>query len=113
MVQPLIDVAFNLSLVVACTGQSLVCLSMKLLAVPSHVTAGAGNYNGVGGDYNNGDGWDGGRGFGGRGRGRGRGRGFRGRMRGYGGGDMQQEAGGYYDYGDSEMAVQGRGKLLR
>lgn len=62
----------------------------------------------------NGDGWDGGRGYGygGRGRGRGRGRGFRGRGRGYGGGDVQQESGGYNDYGGPDaLPRQGRGKL--
>ena len=59
---------------------------------------GTGNYGGVG-EYN-GDGWDGGRGFGGRGRS------FRGRGRGYG-------AGGYYDYGDSDAPhAQGRGKFV-
>lgn len=68
-----------------------------------HGTVSAGNYNGVG-DYN-GDGWDGGRGYGGRGRGRGRGGSFRGRGRGYG------QSGGYYDYVDGAPA-QGRGKFL-
>lgn len=64
----------------------------------------AGNYNGPG-EYN-GDGWDGGRGFGGRGRGRARGRGFWGRGRGFGG-----QPGGYYDYGELG-APQGRGKFM-
>ena len=42
----------------------------------------------------------------------GRGRGYRGRGRGYGGGDMQQEPGGYNNYGGSgAMPAQGRGKL--
>uniref|UniRef100_A0A5B7A8S6 DNA/RNA-binding protein Alba-like domain-containing protein n=1 Tax=Davidia involucrata TaxID=16924 RepID=A0A5B7A8S6_DAVIN len=67
------------------------------------------NNNGVV-EYNGDGGWDGGRGYGGRGRGRGRGRGYRGRGRGYGGGDMQQESGGYNDYGGSGAAfAQGRG----
>ena len=62
----------------------------------------AGSYNGPG-EYN-GDGWDGGRSFGGRGRGRS----FWGRGRGYGG-----QSGGYYDYGESEAPpAQGRGKLV-
>ncbi|XP_059432597.1 uncharacterized protein LOC132165909 isoform X4 [Corylus avellana] len=62
-----------------------------------------GSYNGPG-EYN-GDGWDGGRSFGGRGRGRARGRSFWGRGRGYGG-----QSGGYYDYGESEAPpAQGRG----
>lgn len=61
-----------------------------------------GNYNGAG-DYN--DGWDGGRGLGGRGRGRGRGRSFRGRGWGHGG-----QSGGYYDYGDEAPPAQARGK---
>ncbi|KAI7981452.1 Ribonuclease P protein subunit p25-like protein [Camellia lanceoleosa] len=52
-------------------------------------------------EYNGDGGWDGGRGYGGRGRVRGRGCGFRGRGRGYGGGDMQQDLGGYNDYGGS------------
>ncbi|CAL5417633.1 unnamed protein product [Camellia sinensis] len=50
-------------------------------------------------EYNGDGGWDGGRGYGGRGRVRGRGHGFRGCGRGYGGGDMQQDLGGYNDYG--------------
>ncbi|KAI7981454.1 putative leucine-rich repeat receptor-like protein kinase [Camellia lanceoleosa] len=52
-------------------------------------------------EYNGDGGWDGGRGYGGRGQVRGRGRGFLGRGRGYGGGDMQQDLGGYNDYGGS------------
>ncbi|KAI7981457.1 putative leucine-rich repeat receptor-like protein kinase [Camellia lanceoleosa] len=56
--------------------------------------------NGVVEYYGDG-GWDGGRGYGGRGQVRGRGRGFRGHGRGYGGGDMQQDLGGYNDYGGS------------
>ncbi|KAL5555797.1 hypothetical protein UlMin_038033 [Ulmus minor] len=65
---------------------------------------GRGNYNGAV-EYN-GDGWDGGRSFGGRGRGRGRGRAFRGRGRGYGG-----QPGGYYDYGELRAPpAQGRGR---
>ncbi|KAF8404449.1 hypothetical protein HHK36_009334 [Tetracentron sinense] len=70
------------------------------------------NNNGVG-EYNGDGGWDGGRGYGGRGRGRGRGRGFRGRGRGYGGGNMQQESGGYNDYGRPESPpaqFRGRGR---
>ncbi|KAA0025568.1 ribonuclease P protein subunit p25-like protein isoform X2 [Cucumis melo var. makuwa] len=62
-----------------------------------------GNYNGPS-EYQ-GDGWDGGRGFGPRGRGRGRGRAFRGRGRGYG-----RQSGGYYDYGEPMAPpVPGRG----
>ncbi|KAI8005036.1 MDIS1-interacting receptor like kinase 2 [Camellia lanceoleosa] len=65
--------------------------------------------NGVG-EYNGDGGWDGGCGYGGRGRVRGRGRGFRGRGRGYGGGDMQQDLGGYHDYGGlGAPFAQGRG----
>ncbi len=65
----------------------------------------SGYYNGPG-EYNNGDGWDGGRSFGGRGRGRARGQFYRGRGRGYG-----SQSGGYYDYGESEAPfAQGRGK---
>ncbi|KAI8003151.1 putative leucine-rich repeat receptor-like protein kinase [Camellia lanceoleosa] len=61
-------------------------------------------------EYNGDGGWDGGRGYGGRGRVRGRGCGFRGRGRGYGGGDMQQDLGGYNDYGGSGAPfAQGRG----
>ncbi|KAI8004476.1 hypothetical protein LOK49_LG08G01316 [Camellia lanceoleosa] len=52
-------------------------------------------------EYNRDGGWDGGRGYSGRGRVRGRGHGFRGCGRGYGGGDMQQDLGGYNDYGGS------------
>ncbi|XP_077241385.1 uncharacterized protein LOC143881930 [Tasmannia lanceolata] len=75
---------------------------------------GRGNSNGVG-EYNGDGGWDGGRGgYGGRGRGRGRGRGFRGRGRGgYGGGDMQQESGGYNDFGGPDAPppqFRGRGR---
>ena len=71
-----------------------------------HVILFAGNYNGAV-EYN-GDGWDGGRSFGGRGRGRGRGRAFRGRGRGYGG-----QPGGYYDYGELRAPpAQGRGRFL-
>ncbi|KAK6940047.1 DNA/RNA-binding protein Alba-like [Dillenia turbinata] len=72
---------------------------------------GRGNYNNGVMEYN-GDGWDGGRGYGGRGRGRGRGRGYRGRGRGgYGGGDMQQESGGYNDYGGPMVQpAPGRGR---
>ncbi|XP_028070901.1 keratin, type II cytoskeletal 1-like [Camellia sinensis] len=61
---------------------------------------------------NNGDGgWDGGRGYGGRGRVRGRCRGFLGRGRGYGGGDMQQDLGGY-NGGSGAPFAQGRGKYI-
>ncbi|KAK6938254.1 DNA/RNA-binding protein Alba-like [Dillenia turbinata] len=72
---------------------------------------GRGNYNNRVMEYN-GDGWDGDRGYGGRGRGRGRGRGYRGRGRGgYGGGDMQQESGGYNDYGGPMVqSAPGRGR---
>ncbi|KAJ6954041.1 hypothetical protein NC652_005695 [Populus alba x Populus x berolinensis] len=52
---------------------------------------------------------DGGYGYGGRGRGRGRGRGYRGRGRGYGGGYMQQQSGGYNDYGGGAFVGQGSG----
>ncbi|GAV90938.1 Alba domain-containing protein [Cephalotus follicularis] len=61
-------------------------------------------YNGVL-EYNGDNGWDGGRG---RYRGRG-GNIFRGRGRGYGGRNMQQELGGYNDYGGGAPA-QGRGR---
>ncbi|KAI8005224.1 hypothetical protein LOK49_LG08G01244 [Camellia lanceoleosa] len=62
-------------------------------------------------EYNGDGGWDGGRGYGGRGRVRGRGRGFRGCGRGYGGGDMQQDLGGYHDYGGlGAPFAQGRGR---
>ncbi|KAA8537931.1 hypothetical protein F0562_027489 [Nyssa sinensis] len=58
------------------------------------------NNNGVF-EYNG----DGGRGYGGRGRG------YRGWGRGYGSGDMQQESGGYNDYGGSGAApTRGRGR---
>uniref|UniRef100_A0A2N9HPX6 DNA/RNA-binding protein Alba-like domain-containing protein n=1 Tax=Fagus sylvatica TaxID=28930 RepID=A0A2N9HPX6_FAGSY len=76
-------------------------------AVVEGVGAGGGRgyYNGPG-EYNNGDGWDGGRSFGGRGRGRARGQFYRGRGRGYG-----SQSGGYYDYGESEAPfAQGRGR---
>ncbi|KAJ6939001.1 glycine-rich cell wall structural protein 2-like isoform X3 [Populus alba x Populus x berolinensis] len=53
---------------------------------------------------------DGGYGYGGRGRGRGRGRGYRGRGRGYGGGYMQQQSGGYNDYGGGAFVGQGSGR---
>ncbi|PPS11084.1 hypothetical protein GOBAR_AA09560 [Gossypium barbadense] len=66
---------------------------------------GRGIYGVVGG-YN-GDGWDSGRGVGGRARGRGRGNSFRGRGRGYG-------VGGYYDYGESDATLaQGRGQTCQ
>lgn len=86
-----------------------------------HVILCTGSYNGVV-DYN-GDGWDGGRGYGGRGRGRARGGSMRGRGRGYGqqgayydyaeGAPVQGrgQQGGYYDYAEG-APVQGRGKLL-
>lgn len=61
-----------------------------------------GFYNG-GMEY--GDGWDGGRGYGGRGRGRARGRAFRGRGRGYGAQPV-----GYYDYGEYDAPPAPRGK---
>ncbi|PON83538.1 Splicing factor-like protein [Trema orientale] len=65
---------------------------------------GRGNYYGAG--ENNGDGWDGGRGYNGRGRGRTRGRAFRGRGRGYG-----SQPGGYNDYGElGAPPAQGRGR---
>ncbi|CAI0555064.1 unnamed protein product [Linum tenue] len=73
------------------------------------------NYNSVG-DYNDGDGWDGGHSYEVRGQGRARGGRFfrgrgRGRGRGYGGG---QQGGGYYDnYGEPETYVpqiRGRGR---
>lgn len=44
-------------------------------------------------------------------KGRGRGHGYCGRGTGCGGGDMQQEAGGYNGYGGGAFAAQGRGKL--
>lgn len=89
----------------------------------------AGIYNNGAVEYNGDGGWEAGRGYGGGyeggrggyggggrvvrgGRGRGRG-GYRGRGRGgYGGGDMmQQELGGYNDYGGAgSMPAQGRGK---
>ncbi|XP_074380377.1 uncharacterized protein LOC141721359 isoform X1 [Apium graveolens] len=67
---------------------------------------GYGGYDGGRGGYG---GYDGGRGgYGGRARGRGRG-GYRGRGRGYGGGEMQQEYGGYNDYGGPGVVpAQGR-----
>ncbi|WOG99645.1 hypothetical protein DCAR_0518999 [Daucus carota subsp. sativus] len=65
---------------------------------------GYGGYDGGRGGYG---GYDGGRGgYGGYDGGRGRG--YRGRGRGYGSGEMQQEFGGYNDYGGP---AQGRGKL--
>ncbi|KAK1263143.1 hypothetical protein QJS04_geneDACA019929 [Acorus gramineus] len=78
---------------------------------------GRGGYEGGRGGYEGGrGGYEGGRGYGGgRGRGRGRGRGgFRGRGRGgYGGGEMQQESGGYDDYGGNDVPPpQGRGKCI-
>lgn len=79
---------------------------IKLLTwLSSCANLSSGFYNGVG-DYSV-DGWDGGRGFGGRGRGRGRGRSFRGRGWGYG-----SQSGGYYDYGELEAPPVGRGKSL-
>lgn len=72
---------------------------------------GRGNNNNGMVEYNGDGGWDGVRGgYGGRARGRGRGRGYRGRGRGYGGGDMQQEMGGYNDYGSGAVPAQGRGR---
>lgn len=66
------------------------------------------NNNGVV-EYNG----DGGHWYGGRGRGRGRSRGgFRGHGRGYSGRYMQQESGGYNDYGSGVASAEGRGKLL-
>eukprot|EP00258_Populus_trichocarpa_P034018 XP_024450037.1 ribonuclease P protein subunit p25-like protein isoform X2 [Populus trichocarpa] len=65
-------------------------------------------YGGRDGGYGYG-GRDGGYGYGGRGRGRGRGRGYRGRGRGYGGGYMQQQSGGYNDYGGGAFVGQGSG----
>lgn len=69
--------------------------------------AGSGvNNNGVV-EYNG----DGGRWYGGRGRGRGRSRGgFRGHGRGYSGRYMQQESGGYNDYGRGVASAEGRGR---
>jgi len=54
-----------------------------------------------------GDGWDGGRGYGGRGRGRARGHAFRGRGRGRGYGVQPV---GYYDYGEYDAPPPPRGK---
>lgn len=66
-------------------------------------------------EYNGDGGFDGGRGYGGRGRGHGRSRGYRGRGRGYGGGIIQQDFGGYNNYGNNygggPAPAQGRGKL--
>ncbi|KAH7525097.1 hypothetical protein FEM48_Zijuj06G0188900 [Ziziphus jujuba var. spinosa] len=72
-----------------------------------------GNFNNGIVEYNGDNGFDGGRGYGGRGRGRGRGNGYRGRGRGYGGGNMQPESGGYNDYGGGappQYRGQGRGR---
>ncbi|KAL6315475.1 hypothetical protein AAG906_000768 [Vitis piasezkii] len=71
---------------------------------------GRGNNNNGMVEYNGDGGWDGVRGgYGGRARGRGRGRGYRGRGRGYGGGDMQQEMGGYNDYGSGQCLLKAVG----
>ncbi|KAM3760045.1 hypothetical protein ACB098_01G165100 [Castanea mollissima] len=75
---------------------------------------GRGNFNNGVVEYNGDGGFDGGRGYGGRGRGHGRSRGYRGRGRGYGGGIIQQDFGGYNNYGNNygggPAPAQGRGR---